>query len=68
MNEELKKAADHFGSYANLARVLGVTPQAVHLWRRRVVPPQRIKQIEELTGIKIPSPPEGGDVDNKGAG
>jgi len=45
----LKKAAvDHFGSQSALARALGITKGAVHLWGK-VIPEGRAYQIESVT-------------------
>lgn len=43
------------GKQAELARLLGVTPQAVSQWvnGRRPVPPRFSRQIEEATGGKV---------------
>tara|TARA_B110000211_G_C13901478_1_gene474158 strand:- start:405 stop:647 length:243 start_codon:yes stop_codon:yes gene_type:complete len=47
--QELLRLVAHFGSQSNLARVLGVTKQAVHLWmkRGRISMPNAI-QVEKL--------------------
>ncbi|MCC0806528.1 helix-turn-helix domain-containing protein [Methylobacterium sp. W2] len=37
------------GSAALLARKMGVTPQAVHQWRK--IPPLRVLEVERITGI-----------------
>ena len=45
----LKRAALAAGGKSALARLLGITPQALNKWRR--VPRKRILQIERLTGV-----------------
>ena len=48
----LDRAAATFVGYAELARQLGVSPQAVSAWRARGrVPAERVLQIEQLTGV-----------------
>ncbi len=50
--EALDRAAATFIGYAELARKLGVSPQAVSAWRARGrVPAERVLQIEQLTGV-----------------
>jgi DNA-binding transcriptional regulator YdaS (Cro superfamily) len=50
--EALDRAAATFIGYAELARKLGVSPQAVSAWRQRGrVPAERVLQIEQLTGV-----------------
>lgn len=50
--EALYRAAATFGGLAELARKLGVTPQAVDGWRSRGrVPAERVLDIERLTGV-----------------
>lgn len=45
-------AATESQSQTELANLLGVTPQAVHLWvRRGFVPPRRALEIESLLGV-----------------
>ena len=43
----LNKAVKMMGSAAELARRLGIRPQAIYQWRR--VPAERVLQIERLT-------------------
>jgi DNA-binding transcriptional regulator YdaS (Cro superfamily) len=44
----LEKAIDRAGGLAELARLIGTTPQVVNNWRlRRSVPAQRAKDIEK---------------------
>lgn len=50
-------AVDFFGSPTNMARALGIKPQAVYLWRG-VIPPLRQYQIAEL--MKVGKPSENG--------
>lgn len=48
----LNRAAEAVGSKSELARILGVTPGAVNNWlRRNVVPANRVKDIENASGI-----------------
>lgn len=49
--EALKSAIETVGSAAELARRVGVKPQAVHQWRR--VPAERVVAVEEATGGKV---------------
>jgi DNA-binding transcriptional regulator YdaS (Cro superfamily) len=45
-------AIDAAGGESKLARQCGITPQAVQGWRRRKrIPPERVLQIERITGI-----------------
>ena len=39
------------GSQAELARALDIKPQSVIKWRGRGVPPDRVLEIERLTGV-----------------
>lgn len=51
---KLKPVIEHFGSQAELAFALGVSPVAVHFWvRHDALPPKRAMQIEELTGGRL---------------
>jgi len=45
----LSKAAEAVGSFAALARALGVTKGAVHQWTR--VPAERVLAVEAATGV-----------------
>lgn len=45
----LQKAIDHFGTQADLARALDLTPQAVNGWKK--VPFYHVLTLERLTGI-----------------
>lgn len=47
--DALQRAIDHFESQAALAAKLGVVPMAVTNWKRRGVPPDKAKAIEEAT-------------------
>jgi len=52
MNEALSLAAEKAGSWAALARVLGVRHQPMYRWRNRgFLPPKRALQIEAKYGI-----------------
>ena len=50
MNDGLKQAISKIGSAAELARLLGISPQAVSQWGG-VIPELRARQIEEILGI-----------------
>lgn len=45
----LKQILKHYGGAANVANLLGITPQAVGQWSNRV-PRLRQLQIQQLTG------------------
>ena len=45
----LLRAVESVGSYAALARALGVTKGAVHQWTR--VPAERVLAVEAVTGV-----------------
>jgi DNA-binding transcriptional regulator YdaS (Cro superfamily) len=45
----LRRAIEAVGSISQLARLLGMSQQAVSEWRR--VPAHRIRQVEAVTGI-----------------
>ena len=45
----LEKAVELCGSQAALARKVGVSPQAIQKWKKRV-PAERVLDIEEATG------------------
>lgn len=47
----LLRAIEALGSSANLARSIGVTPQAVHAWDR--IPAERVLPIERATEGKV---------------
>jgi DNA-binding transcriptional regulator YdaS (Cro superfamily) len=51
----LDRAIEHVGSQSELARLLGVSPQAVRQWytNETGVPPRRCPQIERLTRGKV---------------
>jgi len=50
VKEAIKKAVDHFGSQAEMAKVLGVSRAAVSHWlRAEAFPPARAIQIEAMT-------------------
>lgn len=51
-SEGLEKAAAKAGGYTSLAKALGVSHQAVYVWKNTGrVPAARCMQIEELYGI-----------------
>lgn len=51
---KLKPVIEHFGTQADLAFALGVSPVAVHFWvRHDALPPKRALQIERLSGGKF---------------
>ena len=50
MTEALERAFSAVGGPTKLARLLGVTPQAVDQWKRRM-PARRALQIEAVTGV-----------------
>ena len=52
-NIELEKAINLAGGQSALARLVGVSPQLVHSWKRFGVPPHRAVQIEAATGGKV---------------
>lgn len=53
-NDALDAACRQIGTQADLARRLGVTPQAVAQWRSDDrIPVERCIQIEELTAGKV---------------
>lgn len=39
------------GGIGALAERLGISPQAVHKWRKSGVPAERILELEELSGV-----------------
>lgn len=47
MNDPLSRVIQHFGGQSELARKLGIKPQAVQQWKR--IPLDRALEIEELT-------------------
>lgn len=57
MNEPsaMERACSAAGSAAKLARLLSVTPAAVHQWKTgdRPVPAERCPDIERVTGGKV---------------
>ena len=52
MLDVLEKAGRLVGSVPELARRIGVTPQALYQWPR--VPAERVLEIERLTGGELP--------------
>lgn len=51
--DAIDKAAEAVGSQAALAKALGVTPMAVTQWKKRGVPPERCRDIEQATGGQV---------------
>jgi DNA-binding transcriptional regulator YdaS (Cro superfamily) len=49
MEEALKEAIERIGGLHAVARALGITPQAVFVWR--VTPPLRVIPLEKLSGV-----------------
>lgn len=49
MIDVVEEAAKSVGSASELARRLGISPQALHQWKQ--VPPERVVDIERITGI-----------------
>ena len=42
-------AIEHFGSQAEMARILGVKPMVIYQWKKRRIPAERAKQIVTAT-------------------
>lgn len=51
MNDAAKRAAESAGGLRALARQLNVSYQAVQKWLKSGVPPTRVLEVEEVTGI-----------------
>jgi DNA-binding transcriptional regulator YdaS (Cro superfamily) len=49
MSEALARAKQNVGGNVGLARLIGVTSQAVSQWRR--VPAERVLDVERVTGV-----------------
>jgi DNA-binding transcriptional regulator YdaS (Cro superfamily) len=50
----IAQACEHVGGQGELGRLLGVTPQAVHLWvRRGRCPADRVLAVEAATSGRI---------------
>ncbi|MCU0939710.1 MAG: helix-turn-helix domain-containing protein [Burkholderiaceae bacterium] len=49
------KAVEFFGSQADLARALGVTPQAVTQWRERGFSPRSAVKLDRITAGALPA-------------
>jgi len=49
MINNLNKAIDFFGSKAELARRLNVSPMVVYQWSKRKVPAERAFEIEQIS-------------------
>lgn len=54
MNTPIEKACDKIGA-ANLARIIGVSPQAINEWKNggRPIPLDRCVQIEQATNRAV---------------
>jgi DNA-binding transcriptional regulator YdaS (Cro superfamily) len=50
MSNPVDLAANALGSRRKLAEVLGVTPQAISKWRKRI-PAERVLDVERATGV-----------------
>lgn len=50
MNSPLEMLVAATGSRRNLATLLGLTPQAISKWRKRI-PVERVLEIEARTGV-----------------
>ena len=53
MKKPIETAAEHVGGFAELARIVGVKPPAVHQWRESGVPAGRCLAVEAATGGAI---------------
>ncbi|PID44071.1 MAG: Cro/Cl family transcriptional regulator [Proteobacteria bacterium] len=53
MGDQIGVLISFFGSRAKLAKVVGVTPQAVHKWEKQKIPSARAIQIEQITNGEI---------------
>lgn len=53
VDTNLEPAFTHFGSPKALAEALGLSYMAVLQWKKRGIPPERARQISEITGGKI---------------
>lgn len=51
MKKPLDRAIAAVGSATELARLLGVTKQAISQWGLRKIPAERVVEVEKLTGI-----------------
>ena len=49
----LDQAAYFFGSQKAMAEALGLTPNAVSLWKKRGIPLKQAVRIEKLTDKKV---------------
>lgn len=47
----IDRAIEAVGSAAELARRLGISKQAIHLWGLRAIPVGRVADVEKVTGI-----------------
>lgn len=55
---KLSEAIEHFGSGAELARALGIHPQAVYQWGEDSIPHGRQCEIQILTKGKLKAAPK----------
>ncbi len=53
MSSQIETLVSFFGSRTELAKVMSVTPQAIHKWERHKIPSDRAIQIEQITKGKI---------------
>jgi DNA-binding transcriptional regulator YdaS (Cro superfamily) len=49
----LQRAIDTCGTPAELAKRVGVTPQAVNHWRHHGIPAGKALRVSEVTGIPV---------------
>lgn len=49
MNEGLRQAIERAGSQVKLARLLGISHQALNKWRE--IPTRHLIKVEQLTGV-----------------
>lgn len=47
----IQKAIDQAGGIPQLAKLLGISYQAVHKWTQSSVPAERVLQIEKITNV-----------------
>ena len=51
-NPHVRKAIKKLGGHSQVARIFGVTRQAVFKWERERVPAERVPRLASLSGIK----------------
>jgi DNA-binding transcriptional regulator YdaS (Cro superfamily) len=51
LEELIEQGANAVGSQDELAKALGVSPQAVSKWKKTRIPPERVLDLERVTGI-----------------